>query len=208
MVQELIHRLLFEQRDISYSWQRISPFIDRPIAGPEVLTWNPPESTYKPISIPLPLSAKPGESWRIGLHIGALSTPLLTQYVDDKPGIIPVWSEGISLVRGEPSTALNGNGGKVRGVGAESHKSKKGDSKGKGKATSGGSSVSEEGKKQGRILREWKLGPKDDQGSLKIVEQTSFDLDKVSIHHVDPLTWTCVSLGGTDMLCRRYGTRG
>ena len=51
--------------------------------------------------------------------------------------------------------------------------------KGKGK----GKEKEDEGPKQTRIQREWTLGPKSEgevQEMLRVVEQTSFDLDKVS----------------------------
>lgn len=84
-----------------------------------------------------------------------------------------VWSEGIELRRGEPPTA-----GPVRGVGAETSRKGKGskekERKGKGKDDKKGKENEEA--KQTRITRAWPLP----SGQLELVEQTSFDLDKVS----------------------------
>ena len=176
-------RLLFEPTNVSYSWQRVAPSIGPIVAGTEDLLWNPPESTYKPITLALPSTAKPGESWRVGLHIGPHKAVDVTHYTSVKPAIIGVWSEGISLVRGESSTS-----GQVRTVGgSKGPKAKADEGRNKGKA---GKGKDDEGKKQGRINREWMAG----DGALRVVEQTSFDLDKVS-------------LGRSRADCRKYGTR-
>jgi len=163
----LTRRLLFEPINISYSWQRLSPTLGPIIPGSEELSWNPPESTYKAINLALPSAAKPGESWRIGLHIGSYKDTDITHYVSDTPGVISVWSEGIALVRGEPSSS-----GNVRVFGSTT-KGKKGDEGKTGKGKGKGKEI--EGKKQARINREWTIG----DGKLCLVEQTSFDLDKV-----------------------------
>jgi hypothetical protein len=100
-----------------------------------------------------------------------------------------VWSEGIALVRGESSGS-----GQIRGLGVESKGKNADKSRAKEKGRGKGKTVEQdEGKKQGRILREWALygGPKDDPPArLSIVEQTSFDLDKVSYcqptHRAEP----------------------
>ena len=73
------------------------------------------------------------------------------------PGVLSVWSEGISILPSSSSGALK--------------KEDKG-KKGKGRE--------EDVPKQGRISREWTLGDIEDRAILRIVEQTSFDLDKVS----------------------------
>ena len=167
-------RLLFEPTRISYSWQRLTPTLGDILLGAEVLSWNPPESTYKPVTLALPASAKPGESWRIGLHIGPHEPVDITHYVSPTPSIISVWSEGIALVRGEPSSSGNvkvistsAKGLKGAKVKVQADERRTGKSRGKGK--------DEEGKKQGRITRDWRAG----EGHLSVVEQTSFDLDKV-----------------------------
>lgn len=140
--------------------------------GQEGISWNPPESTYKTCTLPLPAASKPGESWRLALHLGPTPSQIdVSHYALPNPHIISVWSEPIHLVRGEPSSA----GGIVRGVGADAAKGKKGDKKGKGAGGAAGKGKEEEGRKQGRITRDWTLGKR----RLSIIEQTSFDLDKV-----------------------------
>jgi hypothetical protein len=172
----LTFRLLFEPTNISYSWQRLAPTLGSILPGDEELPWNPPESTYRPVVIALPACAKPGESWRIGLHIGPYKPVDITHYILANPSAISVWSEGINLVRGEPSS--NGNVKTISAPtkGSKGSKGSKGfkgkvqaDVKGKGKGKE------EEGKKQGRITRDWIAGER----TLSMVEQTSFDLDKV-----------------------------
>lgn len=120
-------------------------------------------STYKPISVPLPKGAKAGELWRLGLLAppaqGPSSIPLERLLAD--PGVLGVWSEGIELL---PAFAPDP---KEKAKGKADSKAKKGD-KGKGKA--------KEAPKQSRITRSWPTA----YGALKVVEQTSFDLDKVS----------------------------
>lgn len=134
-----------------------------------------------------------GESWRVGLFaqnensqssIGQLSslkgkgnletTGELLDLVNDTPNVLGVWSEGIEIAR--PVSGLNT--GAVRGIGAQ--KEPVGD-KGKFKGKSKGKDKEKEKErddrpKQGRIMREWALP---DEGKLRIIEQTSFDLDKV-----------------------------
>lgn len=122
-------------------------------------------STYKPISVPLPKGARVGELWRLGLLAppaeGPSSIPLERLLAD--PGVLGVWSEGIEILPASPSDP------KAKGRGDS--KGKKGD-KGKGKV--------KEGAKQSRIARSWPTS----YGALKVVEQTSFDLDKVSYDRV------------------------
>lgn len=71
----------------------------------------------------------------------------------------------------------SGSSGSSSGVDRPAKKSKTevGKSKGKGKAKE------DEGPKQTRIHREWSTGSGGDgpEGRLRIIEQTSFDLDKV-----------------------------
>jgi hypothetical protein len=142
--------------------------------------FTPPESTYKSLSIPLPPAARIGEKWRIGLFntladdVEAVTLPSILDLTADEPEIIGVWSEGIEIIGGDIKS------GPVRGIGGDAPKKKQpngsamaGSSKkdkGKGRAKD------EDGPKQSRIRREWCLP---DGGELRIIEQTSFDLDKV-----------------------------
>ena len=151
-------------------WRRTSPIpsqstsaAGKVIKSEQVIQWSPPESTYRAISIPLPPQAKVGESWAIGLFVedSEPKKSILEYGAEDKPPIIGVWSEGIVLARAEAPSS-----GVVKKVGGEKAKAKK----------KGGKE--EEGKKQGRIEREWSVP---DGKDLKVVEQTSFDLDKVGL---------------------------
>lgn len=134
-----------------------------------------------------------GESWRLGLFTqnedlqssngqlndlkgkGKLETTgELLDLVNHTPNVLGVWSEGIEIAR--PVSGLNT--GAIRVIGAQKepavYKRKlKGKSKGKDKEKE---KERDDGPKQGRIMREWALP---DEGKLRIVEQTSFDLDKV-----------------------------
>lgn len=134
-----------------------------------------------------------GESWRLGLFTqnedlqssngqlnglkgkGKLETTgELLDLVNHTPNVLGVWSEGIEIAR--PVSGLNTSA--VRGIGAQKEpavdKGKlKGKAKGKDKEKE---KERDDGPKQGRIMREWALP---DEGKLRIVEQTSFDLDKV-----------------------------
>lgn len=93
-----------------------------------------------------------------------------------------MWSEGIVLT---PGGVLAADSGAVRGVGAAKggkDKDNKGGKKSSGKGgkdeKAGGKDKGkgkDDGPKQTRITREWPAP----RGALKVVEQTSFDLDKV-----------------------------
>ncbi len=159
---------------ISYVWQRVSPpLTTKPV---ELTTFEPPASTYRPLTVPLPRTARAGERWRLGLFSPPhkLEAPLLSLSEESVP-VIGVWSEGIELRAGEPPLA-----GPVRGVGGDQRKGKKEekgrDKKGKGKENG----KAKEEAKQTRITRAWPLPSGALDAELKLVEQTSFDLDKVS----------------------------
>lgn len=128
-------------------------------------TFLPPESTYRPVSIPLPLQAKIGERWRLGLSSASSSTSLLDLSGEDVR-VIGVWSEGIEITPGDLKVF-----GVIRGIGGQGKVQGKGKGKGKGNPKEG-----DEAQKQTRIWRSWALPG---GGDLRVVEQTSFDLDKV-----------------------------
>lgn len=112
-------------------------------------------------------------------------SPLLDLIRDDpSPGVIGVWSTPIEVCRPQGSSSGSRAGGTTKTVAVKSGKAvirtaaahdamvgKK--VKGKEKAREGKDA---EGPKQSRINREWSMG---EDLSLKIIEQTSFDLDKV-----------------------------
>lgn len=131
---------------IDYIWQRISPSVQDPLKAINLTNYHPPASTYKQLSVPLPLRAKAGEKWRLGLvESGSRHTTSLESLTGSSVGVLSVWSEPVEVLKGssKPSSSKNVAGGK-----------------------------------QGRITRGWTLPGDEDE--LVIVEQTSFDLDKVS----------------------------
>ncbi|BEJ12764.1 hypothetical protein CspHIS471_0212240 [Cutaneotrichosporon sp. HIS471] len=171
VANDLRTELREEPTPISYVWQRVAPPVTTKPA--ELTIFDPPASTYRPLTVPLPRTARAGERWRLGLFSPpyALEAPLLSLSEKVVP-VMGVWSESIELRAGEPPQA-----GPVRGVGTD----KKGKAKGKreekkGKAKENGK-VKEEAK-QTRITRAWPLPPGTSEAQLKLVEQTSFDLDK------------------------------
>ncbi|WVO20122.1 uncharacterized protein IAS62_001413 [Cryptococcus decagattii] len=192
VANDLRTELRYEPTTIYYAWQRVIPSLSSLTTPQELTTFIPPESTYKPLVVPLPKNVQVGESWRLGLFTqnedsqssngqlnglkgkGKLETTGdLLDLVNDTPNVLGVWSEGIEIAR--PVSGLNT--GAVRGIGAQKEpavdKGKlKGKSKGKDKEKE---KERDDGPKQGRIMREWALP---DEGKLRIVEQTSFDLDK------------------------------
>jgi hypothetical protein len=197
-----------EPTDIYYTWQHIptSPSPSSSYTSPptKLTTYNPPQNTYKPLSIPFPPQAKPHETWRIGLFAPP-ATGVRGRLDSLDEHVCGVWSEGIRIL----PAAHDGSAGKT------------GNGNGSG------------GAKQTRVFREWSLGlglgpnehvrkgtaagerrererehgpghgrgstkrdargraiidtqqittvPETETETLKIVEQTSFDLDKVTL---------------------------
>ncbi|KAJ9091651.1 hypothetical protein QFC19_009021 [Naganishia cerealis] len=130
--------------EIYYTWQHAA-YTSPPT---KLTTYKPPVNTYKPVSIPLPPQAKPGQCWRLGLFAPP-ARGVLGRLDSLAAHVCGVWSDGITIL-GSP------NGGKND----------------KQAAAAG---------KQTRVFREWQLGLKGDvhcAQTLRIVEQTSFDLDK------------------------------
>ncbi|OXC70247.1 hypothetical protein AYX13_01157 [Cryptococcus neoformans] len=190
VANDLRTELRYEPTTIYYTWQRVTPSLSIPTTPQELTRFIPPGSTYKPLDVPLPKNVQVGESWRLGLFSqndnpqnsngllngreqeGKLeSTNELLDLVDDAPDVLGVWSEGIEIAR--PVSGLNS--GTVRGLGRQKEPSiDKGKSKGKSKGKDK-EKERDDRPKQGRIMREWTLP---EEGILRIVEQTSFDLDK------------------------------
>lgn len=191
---------------------------DRSLAVEHLTTFLPPSSTYRSLSIPLPETAKPGERWRLGLFpdiVSESSTSAsraqvalarnLLEYSAEGPSVLSVWSEGIEITRPQPAVL-----GPVRGVGSDPKANASANANAKGKKAvkddgkskpKGKGKEKDEGPKQGRILREWSL---DNGGMMRIVEQTSFDLDKV---RDDTNLPECRMRRGrdADRVCRRSG---
>jgi len=102
--------------------------------------------------------------------------------------VLGVWSGPIEIAR-----AVEERSSKRAKL--DSKEVQKGSGKGKGKEKE-----KDDGPKQTRIQREWKLGTEAEdevQNMLRIIEQTSFDLDKVS-------SYEC---GLKMLMIRKYGTR-
>ncbi|AAW42152.1 expressed protein [Cryptococcus deneoformans JEC21] len=190
VANDLRTELRYEPTTIYYTWQRVIPSISIATTLQELTTFIPPGSTYKPLDVPLPKNVQVGESWRLGLFShnenphssnGLLSgeerkwklepTNELLDLIDDTPDVLGVWSEGIEIAR-----AVSGlNSGTIRGLGRQKEPSiDKGKSKGKSKGKEK-EKERDDRPKQGRIMREWALP---EEGTLRIIEQTSFDLDK------------------------------
>ncbi|WWC87793.1 uncharacterized protein L201_002685 [Kwoniella dendrophila CBS 6074] len=194
VANDLRTELRYEPTTIQYVWQKISP-ITSTISPPQELTvFSPPQSTYKPISIPLPTKIQIGDSWRLGLFCSdsprtkdasnkkaGPSSSLLSLCEEDDVGVLGVWSEGINIIRPEifSNGVMKGINGKNTKSKEKHDNSKKDNGKGKGKEKE-----KDDGPKQGRITRDFTL-PKqvkvdndNVESMLRIIEQTSFDLDK------------------------------
>ncbi|KAI9632484.1 putative methyltransferase-domain-containing protein [Dioszegia hungarica] len=186
VANDLRTELRYDPTEIYYTWQRTEPSIQPSLPSEHLTSFVPPESTYRPLSIPLPAKAGIGEKWRLCLFApGPPASSLRSDSVETgrqdilaltgpsaKCSPISVWSEGIEIVR--PAGASTG--GVTKGVGGQGGK---GRAKGKGKAedkdkAKGKGKEKDETVKQTRITREWSTP----SGVLKVVEQTSFDLDK------------------------------
>ncbi|KAJ9105417.1 hypothetical protein QFC21_001788 [Naganishia friedmannii] len=161
-----------EPTDIYYTWQHLaspaSSSLSYSIAPIKLTTYNPPRNTYKPLTIPLPAQAKPSQTWRLGLFsppakgvIGNLNT--LNEHV------CGVWSDGIAIL---PSNAGKSDGAKQTRVFREwqlpsTEKNRSGQRGSKRDARGRTVNVDDDSQKTG-VSSE----------TLKVVEQTSFDLDK------------------------------
>ncbi|WVW80047.1 hypothetical protein I302_102020 [Kwoniella bestiolae CBS 10118] len=195
IANDLRTELRYNPTTIHYTWQRLSPTLSPSTSPKELTIFIPPQSTYKPIAVPLPSNVQIGESWRLGLFSpptekgeGAGPSSSLLGLCEDEVDVIGVWSEGINIVRSEVTSTA----GVVKGVNGKSsrHKEKEkensrdgknGKSKGKEKEKE-----KDDGPKQGRITRDFTLPRHQvlesqqgtEQEMLRIIEQTSFDLDK------------------------------
>jgi hypothetical protein len=178
----LTNRIRSEPTEICYIWQEVSDGQPQDLGNRNVehlTTYRSPESTYRSIPIPLP-PTRAGQSWRLGLFPNRSSkTQRLGDILSDKVEVIGVWSEPIIITVGQ---------NQERQVKRAKMEDQSKTSKGKGKEKEK-EKEKDEGPKQSRIQREWTLNEAegDVQDLLRIVEQTSFDLDKVSpiLYHID-----------------------
>ncbi|ORY29539.1 hypothetical protein BCR39DRAFT_467467 [Naematelia encephala] len=160
----------YEPTDIYYTWQRTFPSLDAPLKCQHIATYVP----YQSIEVALPEGFAVGNQWRLGLFPSEASDPsYLSALSGDDVGVIGVWSEPITINQGESSTGpirrLERSRDKEYGKESSKETSKNGKESGKGK---------DQGDKQSRIWREWRLDKKKHARVLRIVEHTSFDLDK------------------------------
>jgi len=184
-------RIRTEPTEIYYLWQDISSGTSgKKTKAEHLTTYASPGSTYKSIPVPLPTTAKPGQSWRLGLFPTEFGPhhQTLAKVLDEGSEVLGVWSGPIEIAR-----AVEERSSKRAKL--DSKEVQKGSGKGKGKEKE-----KDDGPKQTRIQREWKLGTEAEdevQNMLRIIEQTSFDLDKVS-------SYEC---GLKMLMIRKYGTR-
>lgn len=174
----LTSRIRDEPTEIYYIWQEVfngCPKNPGKQGIEHLTTYRSPESTYKSISIPLPV-VRAGQSWRLGLF-PTKEGPRVQRIGDilsDTVGAIGVWSEPINITAGQGQGQGQGQERQVKRAKMEDQKT---GGKGKGKERE-----KDDGPKQTRIQREWILeqAEGDVKDLLRVVEQTSFDLDKVS----------------------------
>lgn len=233
------HRLLQDRpTEIHYAWQRSDVAVPHGThTSTDFLTrYQPPETTFASVSIPLPSQARPGQEWRLGLFaINPLSEPvdsrvsLVEGTIPLTPGqIVGVWSEGIKVTLESKLASQD----PVRSQSLPRRKKQKSNLVSADSVTRSGGpkKIKDQGEKQSRITRAWvitrqssnaaeakdttiakstdrhnQLGLssslKRDSGAstkrdssstpgaasatsvpddiLRVVEQTSFDLDKV-----------------------------
>lgn len=166
-----MNRIRAEPTEIYYIWQDISNGSSTKVQ--HLTTYAAPGSTYKSIHVPLPTSAKAGQSWRLGLFPteNGPHHQSLAKVLREGSEVLGVWSGPIEISRAVDERH-------VKRAKIDIKDAQKGNGKGKGKEKE-----KDEGPKQTRIQREWSLWSDAENGvqeMLKIIEQTSFDLDKVS----------------------------
>jgi hypothetical protein len=173
----LTNRIRAEPTEIYYIWQEVSDGQPQDLGKQKMehlTTYRSPESTYRSIPIPLP-PTRAGQSWRLGLfQTKSSKTQRLGDILNENVEVIGVWSESIMITAGQNQER------QVKRAKMEDQSKTSGGGKGKGKEKE---KEKDEGAKQTRIQREWTLNEAegDVQDLLRIVEQTSFDLDKVSL---------------------------
>lgn len=136
-----------------------------------------------------------GQSWRLGLF-PTKEGPRVQRIGDilsDTVGVIGVWSEPISIIAGQGQGQGQGQERQVKRAKMEDQKT---GGKGKGKERE-----KDDGPKQTRIQRDWILeqAEGDVKDLLRVVEQTSFDLDKVSFRPLPLAAMDCKADGLENM---------
>ncbi|CAE6439137.1 unnamed protein product [Rhizoctonia solani] len=155
------------EHNIYFAWQSDSGALDR-TGFIKLTTWRPGSGSYKPLSVALPSGARPGDAWRLCLAVNLdpknLPQALVLGLAQNEFGRLPfpVTSLPISVLAGESA----GPTGKARGNKPSPNKQPKAKSK------PAEINIS----KQEKIERFYLLPL--NRGTLRITEQTSFDLDK------------------------------
>ncbi|CAE6511174.1 unnamed protein product [Rhizoctonia solani] len=155
------------EHNIYFVWQSDSGALDR-TGFTKLTTWRPGSRSYKPLSVALPSGAQPGGAWRLCLAVGLdsrnMPQSLVLDLLQNEFGRLPfpVTSLPISVLGGESV----GPTGKARGIKLAPNKQSK------AKSNPPESNIS----KQEKIERFYMLPA--NWGTLRITEQTSFDLDK------------------------------
>ncbi|KEP54419.1 putative methyltransferase [Rhizoctonia solani 123E] len=155
------------QHNIYFAWKSESGALDR-TGFAKLTTWRPGSGSYKPLSVALPSEARAGDAWRLCLAVDVdskkLPQALVLDLVQNEFGRLPfpVTSLPINVLAGESA----GSTGKARGNKSISNKQPKA----KSKPTE--TNIS----KQEKIERFYLLPF--NRETLRITEQTSFDLDK------------------------------
>jgi hypothetical protein len=179
-------RIRSEPTEIYYVWQNVSAGQSSNSGSQttkveHLTTYASPGSTYKSISIPLPSSARAGQSWRLGLFPtgqGPGWQDLDNVLDEDNTRVLGVWSGPMEIKASMEERQF-------KRAKLDAKEVQKGNGKGKGKEKE---KEKDEGPKQTRIQREWILqrdgtSTEEIPDLLRIIEQTSFDLDKVCHYH-------------------------
>ncbi|KAJ1304725.1 hypothetical protein OPQ81_005863 [Rhizoctonia solani] len=153
--------------NIYFTWQSDSGVLHR-TGFTKLTTWRSGSGSYKPLSVALPPEARPGDAWRLCLAVNLdpknLPQSLVLDLMQHEFGRLPfpVTSLPITVLGGESA----GPTGKARVAKPAPNKQPKAKSK----------HPEANIPKQERIERAYLLPA--NWGTLRITEQTSFDLDK------------------------------
>ncbi|KAG8730756.1 hypothetical protein FRC11_005873 [Ceratobasidium sp. 423] len=156
------------EHNIYFAWQSDSGVLDR-TGFTKLTTWRSGSGSYKPLSVALPAVAQLGDAWRLCLAVDLDSRnaarSLVLDFLQNEFGRLPfpVTSLPITVLGGESVGPI----GKAQGIKPNPNKQPKAKSK------LPESNIS----KQEKIERFYMLPS--NWGTLRITEQTSFDLDKL-----------------------------
>ncbi|CAE6416749.1 unnamed protein product [Rhizoctonia solani] len=153
------------EHNIYFSWQSDSGALHRG-GFTKLTTWKPGSTSYKPLNVALPKEARPGDTWRLCLAVNPdsknLPHCLFLDLTQPEFGRLPF------PVTSLPISVLAGESRDTRAVRPTPSKQ----SKAKPKPTEHNVAKQEKIERLYSLPLNW--------GTLRITEQTSFDLDKVS----------------------------